>query len=105
MFGLTKGCATACRLYRAAQYSGLDPGLSPETPRVSCSDLDVAALHILQSCHSAKVKTPLPTGSAVATLAEGSGMANRPPSRVPHLSTIGPLERLCCHADANTGDR
>jgi hypothetical protein len=84
MLGLTNGCATACRLYRAAQYSGFHPGLSPETPRVSCSDLDVATLHILQSCHIAQVKTPLPTGSAVATLAEGNGTANRPPLRVFH---------------------
>jgi hypothetical protein len=87
MLGLTKGHATACRLDRAAQYSGFGPGLSLETLRVSCSDLDVATLRILQSCHMAKVKTALPTGSAVATLTEGSGMATVRLCAFPTLST------------------
>jgi hypothetical protein len=87
MLGLTKGHATACRLDRAAQYSGFGPGFSLETLRVSCSDLDVATLRILQSCHMAKVKTALPTGSAVATLTEGSGMATVRLCAFPTLST------------------
>src|SRR5690606_15693369 len=82
----------ACPRYRPAQYSGFGPDISSE-PRASCSGIDVAAWFETQSCHTALVKTALPTGSAVATLFQGSGTASAQHSPFPNPFDLQALRK------------
>lgn len=75
MLGLTKDTRLLAGSFERHNTRESISASALKMQRLSCSELDVAALQIPQSCHTTTVKTALPTGSAVATLTEGSGLA------------------------------